>query len=373
MSGYPNYVLNCYDTGNFGALLISLPVSEGFNLTYSKVLNDIGTMAFTVPADGQDWNTIFADDNIIDLLRTDPNGNLVVEESYFVVLRDHFVATDGDRYVIGGYSLNELIRRAVVDPADDSVQPNGGFVTKAGDVVQVVRAYVRENIGDLASAARTRPRFSVPVQPNTGSNIGANLRYENLWDEMQKLAVAGGIELNIVHDGSGNIELELARIGTDRSVTTNPIPPYLVFDPRRGNLFNPRLLIDRKQEKNFYYVLGEGDGANRPMIPVVSTASNDTIYARREATVDARDASRGDTTVMLTSGAQALLDNRAVIEFSFDILPDIDGSIYRRDWFFGDTATFIWDNVQYDRRITELEVSLDESGENMSIKLSEVL
>lgn len=369
---FPQYQLNVYSTANFGALITTLPVSDTFNLTYTKVLNDIGSLAFTVAQDGTDWRSIFADDNIIDVLRAAPDGTLTVEESYFVVLFEHISADDGERFIIGGYSLNELLRRAQVDPADDSVQPNGGFVTKSGDVVQVIRAYVRENIGDLASAPRRRPRFSVPNQPNAGRDVGANLRFENLWDEMKKLAVAGNIELNVVHDGNGNLELELARIGTDRTVTANTVPPYLVFSPQRGNLFNPRLLIDRKNEKNFYYVLGEGDGANRPIISVVSTAANETIYNRKEGTVDARDANRGDTIAMQTAGLQALADNRALIEFTFDIMPNVPGSIYRKDWFFGDTATFIWDGLQYDRRITEIEVSLDENGENMSIKLNEV-
>lgn len=369
---WPSYQISVYDTSNFGALITTLPVSEMFNLTWSRVLNDIGSLAFTVPADGTDWRSIFEDDNLIGIQRTAPDGTLTLEETYFVMLFDHVTADDGERFIVGGYSLNELMRRAQVNPADDSVQPNGGFVTKSGDVVQVIRAYVRENLGDLASASRRRPRFSVPNQPNAGTNIGANLRFENLWDEMKKLAVAGGIELNIVHDGSGNLELELARIGTDRSITTNTVPPYLVFDPLRGNLFNPRLLIDRKAEKNFYYVLGEGDGANRPIVPMVSIAANDTIYNLKEGVVDARDARRGDTVAMQTAGNQAIADNRAKIEFTFDIMPNVSGSVYRQDWFFGDTATFVWDGIQYDRRITEMEVTLDENGENMSIKLSEV-
>lgn len=369
---FPAYQLQVYNTASFGALITTLPVSDTFNLTFTKVLNEIGSLAFTVPADSTDWRSIFADDNLIDVMRAAPDGTLTVEDTFFVVLFEHISADDGERFVVGGYSLNELLKRAEVNPDDDSVQPNGGFVTKSGDVVQVIRAYVRENIGDLASAPRRRPRFSVPNQPNAGRNVGANLRFENLWDEMKKLAVAGNIELNVVHDGSGNLALELARIGTDRSVTSNTVPPYLVFSPQRGNLFNPRLLIDRKNEKNFYYVLGEGDGANRPVIPVVSTAANDTIYSRREGTVDARDANRGDTIAMQTAGLQALADNRALIEFTFDIMPNVSGSIYRQDWFFGDTATFIWDSLQYDRRITEMEVTLDESGENMTIKLSEV-
>ncbi len=369
---YPQYQLSVYDTSNFGALLTVLPVSEAFNLSYSKLLNDIGSLAFTLPFDSTDWASIFATDNIIDVQRKNPSGNLVTEESYFVVSLEHVTADDGDRFVVGGYSLNDLLRRAQVNPADDSVQPNGGFVTKTGDVVQVIRAYVRENLGDLASVSRQRPRFSVPNQADAGRDVGANLRFENLWDEMRKLAVAGGIELNVVHDGSGNLELELARIGTDRSVTANTVPPYLVFDPKRGNLFNPKLLIDHKQEKNFFYVLGEGDGANRPIVPVVSTAASDTIYNLREGVVDARDARRGDTVAMQTAGNQAIADNRALVEFTFDIAPDVPGSVYRRDWFFGDTATFIWDGLQYDRRITEIEVHLDDSGENMSIKLSEV-
>jgi len=369
--GFPTYQLHVWEVAT-NTLKTIIPVQTTFNLTYTRIVSGIGVIAFTMTEEDGDIRDIFADDNIIDVKRVDPNGDLITEESYFVRTYQRVTAENGLRAVIGGLSLNSLLMRHIVDPEDDSVQPNGGFATKAGDAMTVIRAYVREQLGDLASASRQAPRFSVPGQVLIGQNVGANLRHQNLWVEMRKLAISGGVDLQVVHDGSGNLELEIKRLGTDKSVTTNIVPPYLVFSPDRGNLRNPSVKIDRRKEQNVIYGLGDGEGANRILIKTIGSDSSDTIYNRIEATLDVRDAAMGDLATIQTQSAQLIISKAPLIEFEFELVPDAGGATYRVDWFLGDTATFIWDVLRDDRRIVGISVTLFTSGEKIDVTLSEV-
>jgi len=155
-----------------------IPLNESITLTYEVLVNDISTLALVMPDDMHDLREIFADYNIIDVQREDPDGDLVTEESYFVVGFNRVTADDGQRVIISGLSLNTLMEGRIVDPADDSTQPNGGYATKAGDAAQVIRAYVREQLGDLSSTSRSAPRFSIPLYPDSGESVGANLRHQ---------------------------------------------------------------------------------------------------------------------------------------------------------------------------------------------------
>lgn len=368
---FPTYQLNIWEVAT-NTLKEIVPVSETFNLTFSRALTDIGVIAFTMSEKDRDIRGLFADDNIIDVKRQDPSGALITEESYLVRNFDRVTAEDGLRAIIGGLSLNSLLQRRLIDPADDSVQPNGGYATKAGDAAQVIRAYVRDQLGDLASNPRKAPRFTVPLWPDSGTTVGANLRYQNLWKEIRKLALSGNTDLQIVHDGNGNLELEIQTIGDDKSVTTQITPPYLVFSPDRGNIRNPSVKIDRKKESNALYVLGEGEGANRTEIQIITAASGDTIYNRIEKTVDVRNSDKGDNQTLRTEGIQRSIEFAAKIEFEFEIIPNAGGSEYRTDWFLGDIGTFIWDDIRYDRRIIGFDVKLNQSGEKMSVKFGEL-
>src|SRR5687768_5245196 len=118
------------------------------DLVYSKVLNNIGALAMTLP-EGHDWSSIFVLDSLIEVARTSPlTGTLQTEETYLTRLTHRFREGDEELYVVGGLSLNHLLARRVIDPDDDPLAA-GGYSTKAGPADDVMRAYAREQCGDL--------------------------------------------------------------------------------------------------------------------------------------------------------------------------------------------------------------------------------
>src|SRR5262245_10864012 len=100
-----------------GSVLTILDGTAFDDCKYSRLLNDVGVLAMTLPPN-TDWPSIFTLDTLIDIERTSPTtGQLQIEETYLTRLLHRFRDGDQERFVVGGLSLNHLIARRIVDPA----------------------------------------------------------------------------------------------------------------------------------------------------------------------------------------------------------------------------------------------------------------
>ena len=342
--------------------------SVTFQMQFTKTINEIDTIAFTVLEEIYPIS-LFLIDNIVDVQRQMPDGAFVIERSFFIRKTERFAAEDGERLLVSGVSLEHMFLRRIIDPADDSVQPNGGYATKDGGAATVIAAYLREQAGQDASIARAFPRLTIQTPTMVSENIGRRLRYENLWKEMKDLAHSVQLDIWIVHEGKAVFTGYVGMQGTDKSKATNIIPPYTVFSTNRGNLISPRLTINRNSEKTYIIALGDGEGASRTEIRLTSSDINDSPYNRIEVTVDSRSENKGTAGALavLTDARQALIDNEKKIDFEFDIETDVSGAIYRVDWVLGDILTVEWDGVQYTRRINLIKVSLNGNTEVLTV------
>lgn len=364
--GFPRYQLSVYDNYT-GDRLMVLGLNASYNMRYDMRLNDVGKFGLTLPYSDAMY-TLFAKDNFIDVERESPDGTMIVENTYLVRDRERFEAQDDERLFIGGLDLNHLLDRRIIDPEDDSAFPNnGGFSTKAGNAGDVIREYIREQAGDMASEGRLMPRLTVGVPSVAGEGVGANLRYENLLDELQKLAKSGGVDFQIVHTGNGDLTCNIGSVGTDRSMDTNPLAPYTILSPVRGNIANPKLIEDATKEINFAYALGDGASANRTVLKLGTIAQFDSAYNRIEKKMDARQTDKGNAFALYTETLKFLIDKQATKAFEFDYLQGSPGFIYRADWYFGDVLTAQYGMFIESLRVTQLEFSLDANGEEIQV------
>jgi hypothetical protein len=341
------------------------------DLAYSKVLNNIGALAMTLPESGGDWSSIFVVDSLIEVARTSPlTGTLQTEETYLTRLTHRFREGDEELFVIGGLSLNHLLARRVIDPDDDPLAA-GGYSTKAGPADDVMRAYAREQCGDLASAVRQFPNFSVGPVLSVGKPVGKRARYENLFELFQELSQSGQMDFHTQRLTGNTLRLTIEPIGSDKSRSSNyPTTPFAMFNPNRGNLENPSLLIDRKDEKNFVYALGQGPGEFRVVAKVVGLGVGDSPYNRVEFTEDVRLAERGQSQQLLTGARDALVNNQAKKEFTFDLTGDLPGAVYGSDFVVGDVVTAMWDSSELNLRVTGVELSISADGESIAVTVS---
>ena len=169
------------------------------------------------------------------------------------------------------------------------------------------------------------------------------------------------------------MELEIGEIGADQSKRTNyPMAPSLILSPLRGNLINPSLLLDRKDEKNVVFVLGKGQASGQVVMEMVGNGTADSPFNRIEFTANANSAEIGDSTTLLTAAVASLAEHAPKTEFEFDASAQIAGNIYRVDWALGDTITAIWGSVEEDLRVREVEIDLTPEGERLSVKVEQL-
>lgn len=348
-----------------GEVVASFDGPSFYEVRYSRALNDVGVFAMTLPSDPETI-ALFTLDSLIEVARTSPaTGQLAVEETYLVRLTHRFREGDQERFIVGGLSLNHLLARRVVDPDDDPAAA-GGYSTKAGPADDVLRDYAREQCGDLASAIRQYPNFSVGSVGSVGLSVGRRLRYENLLEIFQDVANQGGVDFLISRITGNTLRLTIAPIGTDKTKTRNyPFAPFVQLDPARGNLSEPSLLFDRREEQNFVYALGQGPGEQRITLKYSGLGIGDSPYNRIEFTSDVRTAERGDSTTLATGARAALFEKQARKEFTFAPVGTEPGAIYQLDYVIGDILTCAWGDESIDLRVRGIDISLSEDGEKL--------
>lgn len=370
----PNYQISIIGAAT-GSTNLVLDGSAFDDLKFSRVLDDIGVLALTLPFDA-DLAAQFTLDAFIEVARTSPvTGKLQTEETYFNRLTHHFREGDEEKLIIGGFSLNHLLARRIVDPADDPLGA-GGYSTKSGPADDVLVAYAREQCGDLASAARRFPNFSVAASSSLGATAGRRLRYENVLEVFQDVCNQSRLTLmdfQIVRLNGNTLRLNVAPIGTDRTRTRNyPAAPFVELNPLRGNLSDPSLLFDRKKEQNFVYALAKGPGESRIVTRVSGEGIADSPYNRMEFTTDIRNAERGDTATVFTSARAALFDQQPKKEFTFKPTGTEPGGIYRQDYDIGDLVTCTFGDDSFDLRIRGVEITLSPDNEEISVTVAPI-
>jgi hypothetical protein len=353
-----------------GNVSLFLPLIEAFGLKFERKLNQITSFALTLPYEAR-FDTIFRLDAIVDIFRSDPNGVMQNEGSFLTRMTDTVESDSDSRFIVSGYHANHLLKRRYIDPADDSVQPNGGYATKAGSGGAVIRAYIREQAADLASTVRQTLGLTVPVPTDNGNGIGGNFRYENLWDEMVKLAETADLEIEVRHTGNRQFQCIIGSFGTDRSIAGASSPPFnfTIFDPKLGNLGEPRLVLDRRNEVTFVRVQGGGARNNRINLELTSPEIIDSVYNRIEQTTDSRGVDDTDAYQLYLNGLKFLIDNRQFVEFESEPLLSSGGAVYRTNFEFGDRVTVKWNSFEQTLRVASLEFTLTSDDELLKLGL----
>lgn len=362
---YPSYQIFVLAAADGGVVNL-IDQSTPYELRYSRIVNDVGLCALVLPSREYD-DSEFEFDDFIEIQRADYTGTLVVEDTYLIQTRQRFRDGNEEKLVISGVSLNQLLQRRVVDPADDPTGA-GGYSTKAGAGSIVMRDYALEQIStSCLTAMRQFPNLTVPPVPSQGLNVGRRLRYENLFVIEKDLAEQSGIDFQIIRTSGAAMEMQVAPIGTNKTVTQNyPSVASVLFAPERGNLENPSLTVDYKEYANYVIVQGQGQGADRQELRLAGTDVNPRSL--REFVADARTNEKGSITGLQTSAFTELYNRRIQTTFEFETNPMAGGAVYRLDWIVGDFVSVQWRDFSADVRIEGFEVEVSEAGEKFQLQ-----
>lgn len=344
-----------------GTILDVIDMSRIQVLEYTRIVNNYGVCSLTIDADDRAAQFATRLDMLIEIYRrNEQNGDFEKEDTYFARYFNRFEDESGEEFVIiSGVQLTQLLERRIILAVDDPLNA-GGFSTKFDIGSTVMWQFVNEQcVNPASNALRAFPQLTISADPLAGFLVFQRRAYENLLVVLQEIATQSQMDFYVERTTGANLRVLIAVTGTDKTLTSNyPFLPYVLFDPRRGNMRSPNLTVNRKSEKTLMFVMGQGLDGDRVAFPVTNGVSiDDSIWNRIEATTDSRNDT--DTDGLLASGTEAL--NDAGIEIAFSFEPDLFASQgrYNVDWFLGDKVTALYGDYQTDLRVMQVSVTVN--------------
>jgi len=234
----------------------------------------------------------------------------------------------GDTYEMDCLGGGVYLDWRVILPA--SGQPYDERTDNADDLA---KAYVTANASSTATVVARR-FTDLTVQANSGSCTSwtEQPRYDNLLDEVKKLAELGAFDWRVVPTSTGfEFQTAFPDWGSDRT-WGNGVNADAVFTVDRRNFEWMSYNTDTLDHRNYIYVLGQGEGADQV---VRERPANEDIsaYRRREKVISAT--AYEDNTALDYIGDMELRKMK-VIE-GLDVRPL--NTTYKNPWDLGDIVT----------------------------------
>ena len=333
---------------------------------YTQALNNVGWFKLELPG-GFDRTVLRKDNRVVFWRKPVGGAGYIAFMGFIRKLRTRQERNGTVTRIVEGYSLEYLLTSRVV--AYYAGHSRADQTDQADDLMKSV---VDENLGAnsltaggrKASASISSTYFSVQADAAAGPSVTLAFSYEPVLDVLRKIAEAArtaGTEVyfGIVPTSENAFEFrtKTGQWGQDR---TSDVANGLTFGPDYGNMGKAELVDDATNEINYAYGLGQAQGSARE----VQTSTNTTLsgwslWAVRESKIDARNLST--SAAVLDAADGLLVRGRPVTTFSAELL-SVKGSIYGKDWNFGDRITVAFDGRQFDALVRAVTVSVDERG-----------
>ena len=356
-----------------GVQMAILDHQEG--LEYAKRVNAVGSFTLMAP-EGFDTSMAHKDARIV-VWRQPQGGKKAID---FAGLVRHWIP----QYTNGRYSLmlagpcyNDILQTRIIP-----YMAGTSYALKymAGDNLQ--KALVRENLGASATdAARnivTPGYLTVQANVGLGTLVWKQCTRRELLTTLQEVSdssmetPATASFFGVVPTGGGfgmEFRTNIEQWGQDHR-HPNGAHGARIFAVERGNMVDPKLETDARDEVNYVYVRGPGEESNCIMLPIYDTSRiGESPLNRRETLLD----QRGEDMVsgLGNAGRSRLQEGRARQRFNFSIV-ETPSSRYGVDWGFGDYVTGSFLGEQYDLQVSMVSVSLRGQREEIRTELEYV-
>jgi hypothetical protein len=292
------------------------------------------------------------------------------------------VPLDGrETFHVNGQSYTDFLRRRVIAYTQGSVGAQ-----KTGPAETVMKAYVKENLGSLATLGNGRqsagvmPGLAVQADLALGSTWTGDRSFEKLPKVLQEIASASGLDFDIVGTGAGlfGFRTYVGQRGTDRStlgldtftarngVGNTPV----IFSIENETMVDAVYSLNRTDEVNRYFILGQGQGSIRQITVSDDVAlQDDSPWNLCE---DSKNAVReGDVTSLPLVGSAALAQAKIRKEFSFKVLQQPE-QLYGKHYTWGDKITADFQGVETHLKIVGMTGAFAEGGERIELEFAEV-
>jgi len=262
---------------------------------------------------------------------------------------------------------------------------SSAYTDKSAAGETVMKEYTDENAGPSATSG---PRLlesgvttglSIEADAAAGATWSGAKAFENLLSTQQEISNSVSLDFGIVGIGAALFEFQVRAIwGNDRSTVglvhatglNGAGNPPVVFALEYGNMINPVYRKSRTEESNAVISMGQGLAGNRLLtLRTDAAAIAESPWNLRESS---RGASDEYTTAQQQSGGDAyLIENQAKETFEFQIV-QTPGSLYGREYFFGDLVTARYKTIEKNKKIVGVKITVEGPDETIDVELSDV-
>lgn len=345
------------------------------SLEYARDEQGIGDLTLRLPRDAAPPAGLLSLDSILEVWRTDDLGvtRLELDTCWFVRVPPAPVAEQPDLVELRAVCTRYLLAGRIVAYAAGSAQ-----TVKQGPADDVMKAIVRENLGDLAPAGRSLSDW-LAVEPNSslGHPIHKTFPRRNVLRVLQEVATASAqagkpLAFDLAWEpgwtagarGRLVFRTYLGQRGVDRRRGSGQ---PLLLSAAGGSLEGAAQRSDHGDEATVVYCAGQGRDEERL---IVAVSDDDRLAAspwnRRELYVDARYLATEDG--LATEADGALWRRRPVQQF-VGAVRDTESVRYGRDWAWGDAPEAEVDGEGVAVRIAGVRVQIAAGVEQITAQL----
>jgi len=341
-------------SSNGAALMYTRAVNEVTSLTLTVPLNDTYKELFIEPSQYLDWR--------LEVWRRIGDGEEYLDTDTVWFIRDIKKNITAHTLTITAYSANEILSRRII-----ASKSGTSGAQKTDNIDDIMKAYVRENIGVLASGTRNYSAYmTVASDYGAGVSITKAASFDNLFTTLQDLSqqsfTQGTTPIPIFFDvigittASGVANLQFNTYARQRGLDRTYTGQLYTVTFSEDLLDNVEVSYAFAGEYNYAYVGGAGEGTLR----AVEEVSDSTRIAyspinRREVFVNFTNTTT--SSVLQSEGYQKLREGKPRKIVTAD-MRSTDSAAYGRDWAFGDKITVSVDGETFDAHISAISVSV---------------
>lgn len=339
-------------------------IDDFISLSYTKRLNDVGMITFTLPQN-HDAITGIETDNIIAVVRGQSHPSVdiahavdttglwrgdVRETNEFDNERITFYAPDG---------ISLLARTIIAFRAGTTGAAWTGVESDA-----LIKDLISQNalsvIGSRLLPKRPVAQVIAGGPAITTPTMDYNAAYKNLLEAVRTVAGINN-DYFLANEPTNRFFAVDVDSGTDRTAS-------VLFDLGRANMTRAQLDERRIYEPTVALVAGQGEGAARTAVVRYSATYAGNNHT--EIFVDARDATT--TAELEARGDAKLADYVYRPKFNFRAV-QTPSCLYGKDYFLGDTVKALYQDTMFTQRIVGVTVGVNEDGkESIELDLDNV-
>lgn len=334
---------------------------EFIDLSVSMGLNRPGLLSVRLPADS-DIPASLEHRSQVEYWEADPENGIAWRRVFGALfLRHDWSAPDGvrrDEINCPGY-LWMLGTRIIAYYANTANRTK--FTGQPAETI--MKTLVSYNATASATTGNGRIRdgtnwpasvISVQADGGSGASLDWFCAWENLLENLQKLAPVAGGDFDLVKTGANAFEFRFypGQRGADRSAD-------VVFALERGNMAQPAGRTDRTAERTVAVVGGQGEESARH----VETVTGDDYAAGNDIEVFVEATNANTAGGLQSAGLKELKNRRAVRQFAFDVL-QTPACLYGKHYDLGDLVTAVnpYDGSSSVLKVRGVTIALAEGG-----------